>query len=109
LDPYNRLDPISQESVRIHEGVHVQQLEAAIADGWCTAFWGCLATQRLTWNGTPAVEAPAFRAQLDFLNRTLDAVPRSEWTTDYKSADFFRQEVQTNLWRAEQYLRQGIK
>jgi hypothetical protein len=105
LDSYNYLDPISQESVRVHEGVHVQQLEAAIAAGWCYAFWGCLAVQRLTWDSQPAIEVPAFKAQLDFLNSKLPPLPRSEWTSPY----YFREQVEDNLWRAKKYVREGIR
>jgi hypothetical protein len=106
LGPYKDLDSISQEAVRVHEGVHVQQLEALTVRG-CP--WGCFAMYRATWDGINALELPAFKAELNFLNGALDAVPRSEWTADHRSADLRRWQVQQNLWRAEQYQREGRK
>lgn len=106
LDQYNSLDPIFQESVRIREGVHVERLTAVTVEG-CP--WGCFAMYRAMSNGINALGLPAFRAQVDFLNDTLDAVPRSEWTIDHQRADLFRQEQARNLSKAEQYLREGRK
>jgi hypothetical protein len=46
--------------VRIHEAVHVEQFQEAIANGWCSWFWGCFAPWRTTAIGIPALEVPAY-------------------------------------------------
>lgn len=100
LDPFNNLDPISQQSVVVHEGVHVDQL-TPFAIEYCP--WGCAAVYRasVSYGGVNNMELAAFDAQLNYLNSKLDAVPRSQWTVNYQAADVFRQQVKDNIWQAQ--------
>jgi hypothetical protein len=106
-DSYNYgLDPISQEAVRVHEQVHVEQLTPFVIKN-CP--WGCAAMTRAIWSygGTNAMEIPAYEASVDFLRHTLSATPRQQWTNTHRASNEFLLLQQGNLFRARQYERQG--
>lgn len=99
---YTQLDRISQESVRIHEKVHVDQVKPFVVYG-CP--WGCFAMQRASahYGGLNAMELQAFRVQLAFLNKVLLSRPQTQWTPEMFRAEKFRDQVIDNLGTAERY------
>lgn len=101
LDGFNSLDPISQQSVVVHEQVHVDQLTPFVVD-YCPL--GCFALMRAAsfYDGANNMELQTFQVQLSYLNSQINAVPQSQRTTNYQAANVFRGLVEANLFTAQQ-------